>query len=83
MRLVAALRICQNVCEALTGCERRKMRHICMLVAGLAALIASQAFGQPSGSASKEAERQPPFSLRTRIALPGVYGRMDHYGWAD
>jgi hypothetical protein len=19
--------------------------------------------------------------LRTRIALPGVYGRMDHYGW--
>ena len=22
-----------------------------------------------------------PITLRTRIALPGVYGRMDHYGW--
>ena len=22
-----------------------------------------------------------PLTLRTRIALPGVYGRMDHYGW--
>jgi hypothetical protein len=23
----------------------------------------------------------PPLTLRSRIALPGVYGRMDHYGW--
>jgi len=22
-----------------------------------------------------------PLILRTRIALPGVYGRMDHFGW--
>src|ERR1700722_7058746 len=22
-----------------------------------------------------------PITLRTRIPLPGVYGRMDHYGW--
>ena len=28
-----------------------------------------------------EAGKAPPLSLRTRIALPGVYGRLDHYGW--
>jgi hypothetical protein len=31
--------------------------------------------GNPTGRASS------PITLRTRIALPGVYGRMDHYGW--
>ncbi len=31
----------------------------------------------PSASFPKE----PPLSLRSRIALPGVYGRLDHYGW--
>src|SRR5262249_1335825 len=25
--------------------------------------------------------RPAPLTLRTRIPLPGVYGRMDHYGW--
>jgi hypothetical protein len=27
------------------------------------------------------ADKLLPMTLRTRIALPGVYGRMDHYGW--
>src|SRR6185312_3129511 len=26
-------------------------------------------------------DKIPPLTLRTYIALPGVYGRMDHYGW--
>ena len=26
-------------------------------------------------------DKLPPLTLRTYIALPGVYGRMDHYGW--
>ena len=28
-----------------------------------------------------EPDKLPPMTLRSRIALPGVYGRMDHYGW--
>jgi DNA-binding beta-propeller fold protein YncE len=37
---------------------------------------------QPEPEASAEdASRLPPLTLRSRIALPGVYGRMDHYGW--
>ena len=28
-----------------------------------------------------EAGKAPPLSLRTRIPLPGVYGRMDHFGF--
>jgi len=26
-------------------------------------------------------DKVPPLTLRSYIALPGVYGRMDHYGW--
>ena len=26
-------------------------------------------------------DKIPPLTLRSTIALPGVYGRMDHYGW--
>jgi len=29
---------------------------------------------------SSDADTIPPLYLRSRIALPGVYGRMDHYG---
>ena len=29
---------------------------------------------------SADADTIPPLYLRSRIALPGVYGRMDHYG---
>jgi len=36
---------------------------------------------QPVWSAGPpDADTVPPLYLRTRIALPGVYGRMDHYG---
>jgi hypothetical protein len=31
--------------------------------------------------ASQDIGRPPPLSLRTRIPLPGVYGRIDHFGW--
>src|SRR5216684_5183674 len=31
--------------------------------------------------AAQDADKMPPMTLRSRIALPGVYGRMDHYGW--
>jgi hypothetical protein len=30
---------------------------------------------------TRDASKLPPLTLRSRIALPGVYGRMDHYGW--
>jgi hypothetical protein len=33
-------------------------------------------------SPERSSDRAPsPITLRTRIPLPGVYGRMDHYGW--
>jgi hypothetical protein len=35
---------------------------------------------QPAVSA-QDGRAIPPLSLRSRIALPGVYGRMDHFGW--
>jgi DNA-binding beta-propeller fold protein YncE len=46
------------------------------------ALFAGWESGQrPVRSAgSSDADTNPPLYLRTRIALPGVYGRMDHYG---
>ncbi len=34
-----------------------------------------------STSSAETDQKTPPLTLRTRIALPGVYGRMDHYGW--
>jgi len=37
---------------------------------------------QPEPKVStQDAPKLPPLTLRSRIALPGVYGRMDHYGW--
>jgi hypothetical protein len=54
-----------------------------IVVAGLAALFVSQAFAQEPAPplTSQEWDKLPPLTLRTRIPLPGVYGRMDHYGW--
>lgn len=44
-----------------------------------AMLLLGPAAAQPSGT---EAEASPaPLTLRTRIPLPGVYGRIDHFGW--
>ena len=37
--------------------------------------FADEIAGRPATQASA------PITLRTRIPLPGVYGRMDHYGW--
>jgi DNA-binding beta-propeller fold protein YncE len=59
------------------------MRRASIAFAGLAALFLGQALAQQSAppAASKDFDRAAPLTLRTRIPLPGVYGRMDHYGW--
>lgn len=54
------------------------------IVAGVTALLLlGHAFAQQGVplSSSRDAANIPLLSLRSRIALPGVYGRMDHYGW--
>jgi DNA-binding beta-propeller fold protein YncE len=49
----------------------------------LVMLFAGWAWGQrpvaPTGPS--DVGKISPLYLRTRVALPGVYGRMDHYGW--
>jgi DNA-binding beta-propeller fold protein YncE len=59
------------------------MKRVSVVVVGLTALLLTQAPAQQSTSLiTSEVSRQPPpLTLRTRIPLPGVYGRMDHYGW--
>ncbi len=51
-------------------------------IALLATLLVGRALAQRSVSraGSSDAGKLAPVYLRTRIALPGVYGRMDHYG---
>ncbi|HEY7299311.1 MAG TPA: hypothetical protein VH684_15500 [Xanthobacteraceae bacterium] len=53
-----------------------------IIVIGIALLV-RPAVAQQSASAAgpQDVEKIPPISLRTRIPLPGVYGRIDHYGW--
>ena len=54
----------------------------CMIMAaGLAALVHGQVYAQQSAPEARGFDKPPPLALRTRIPLPGVYGRMDHYGW--
>ena len=51
-------------------------------VAALAAMLVSDAIAQSVPQMnSQDAGKIAPITLRARIALPGVYGRMDHYGW--
>jgi DNA-binding beta-propeller fold protein YncE len=59
------------------------MRRASMIVAGFAVLLFGHAVAQQLGPrpAVQDTDTLPPMTLRTRIALPGVYGRMDHYGW--
>jgi hypothetical protein len=59
------------------------MRKASMFAASFAVLLFGHALAQQPGPlpAPQEAGKMPPMTLRTRIALPGVYGRMDHYGW--
>jgi hypothetical protein len=47
------------------------------------ALFLGQAFAQPAATPapSPDPSAPAPLTLRTRIPLPGVYGRMDHFGW--
>jgi len=54
-----------------------------MVVAGLAVLLLNDAFAQQpvTPASSQDPGKIAPLTLRARIALPGVYGRMDHYGW--
>ena len=56
-------------------------------VVGVAVLLGGRAFAQintppaDSRADSQSVGKPSPLTLRTRIPLPGVYGRMDHYGW--
>jgi hypothetical protein len=52
-----------------------------IMAAGLAALVFGQACAQQDAPQAKGFDKPPLLTLRTRIPLPGVYGRMDHYGW--
>jgi hypothetical protein len=50
----------------------------------MTALLAGAALAQapaPAPSAESRDGQPPPLTLRTRIPLPGVYGRIDHFGW--
>lgn len=49
----------------------------------VAAAAPSCLLAQPAEqkAATLDGEKVPPLTLRSYIALPGVYGRMDHYGW--
>jgi len=66
--------------EALRHIEGLAMTRMIMAV-GLAALVFGQAYAQQNAPQAKGFDKPPPLTLRTRIPLPGVYGRLDHYGW--
>jgi DNA-binding beta-propeller fold protein YncE len=59
------------------------MRRTSSLIAALAALFLGQASAQQTLVPSNvpDSVTPAPLSLRTRIALPAVYGRIDHFGW--
>ncbi|HEV2170202.1 MAG TPA: hypothetical protein VGR40_04605 [Candidatus Binatus sp.] len=59
-------------------------RLAALLVCGtLFGAAPSYLFAQPleQNGSSLGGNENPPLTLRSIIALPGVYGRMDHYGW--
>ena len=56
------------------------MRISYVIIATVVALQSSQAFAQGEGAPLID-RKGTPLTLRTRIPLPGVYGRMDHFGW--
>jgi hypothetical protein len=51
-----------------------------LALAGCIIMMAGGALAQPV-NVDAESPAPPPLVLRTRIPLPGVYGRMDHFGW--
>ena len=52
------------------------LRASMIAVAALGIMLLGEASAQQPIS-----DKVPPITLRSRIALPGVYGRMDHFGW--
>src|SRR6266446_5565525 len=53
-----------------------------LLFGGVTALLMDPASAQHTDRSDLPYVGGPPvLSLRTRIPLPGVYGRIDHYGW--
>src|SRR5215467_13897292 len=58
----------------------RAMQRMIM-AAGLAALVFGHACAQQNAPQARQFDKPLPVTLRTRIPLPGVYGRIDHYGW--
>lgn len=59
------------------------MRARSIVFAAVAATLLSEVLAQQCvpPAYSQDVRKIAPITLRTRIALPGVYGRMDHYGW--
>jgi hypothetical protein len=59
------------------------MRRVGAVIAVLASLVLGQVSAQETVArgAPTDSDKLLPLALRTRIPLPGVYGRMDHYGW--
>jgi hypothetical protein len=55
------------------------MKTACM-IATVIALHSSLTFSQEEGFPPVDRKVEP-LTLRTRIPLPGVYGRIDHFGW--
>src|ERR1700736_2951660 len=78
--------------RAMPGKEKRVMSQVSrvtrvtrvsVIAAGFAVLLLGLAPAQQPvpRPAPQDGDKLPPMTLRTRIALPGVYGRIDHYGW--
>ena len=56
------------------------MRTAHIVVVAVVALCSNTTMAEEPATPHLEA-KPAPLVLRTRIALPGVYGRMDHFGW--
>lgn len=54
---------------------------LCAAAAGAAPSYLRAQPLEPKPPALNGGDKAAPLSLRSYIALPGVYGRMDHYGW--
>jgi DNA-binding beta-propeller fold protein YncE len=57
------------------------MRCASIMLGVLTAAGLCQTLAAASAQDLAEAASVPPLSLRVHIPLPGVYGRIDHYGW--
>src|SRR5215831_19656770 len=59
------------------------IKRLAVLLGSMVVLLAGPASAQRTDdpTASPLTDKPPVLSLRTRIPLPGVYGRIDHYGW--